>query len=108
MELRSVISSTKNVFATLGRALAFLLIGWAFLILCSTSNGQRDTASLSGVITDQSGAVVAGAEVRAVNLDTNVSRSTLSNASGAYVVPDLKPGHYSVQVAKDGFKKIDL
>jgi len=60
------------------------------------------------VITDQSGAIVAGAEVRVTSTETNVSAFGTSNESGVYVVIGLKPGRYNIKVQKEGFNQIDL
>jgi len=60
------------------------------------------------VITDQSGAVAAGAEVRVTNTDTNITIVSSSNQSGVYLVTGLKPGRYRIKVEKEGFKAIDL
>jgi len=78
------------------------------LFVAGFSYGQADTATVSGVVTDQSGAVVAGAEVRVTNTDTNVTWNGISNGSGVYLVTGLKPGRYRLHVGKDGFKGIDL
>src|SRR5882762_1136820 len=78
------------------------------LVVAGLSYGQADTATVSGVITDQSGAVVAGVEVRVTNADTNVTWGGASNESGIYLVTGLKPGRYRVHVGKEGFKGIDL
>jgi len=78
------------------------------LILSSASSGQVETATISGVITDQFEAVIIGAEVLVTNADTNVTSKGTSNQSGVYLVTGLKPGRYRVHVAKEGFKGIDL
>jgi hypothetical protein len=78
------------------------------LILCSATFAQVETATISGVITDQSGGIVVGAEVRVTNSDTNITSTGISNQSGVYLVTSLKPGRYRITVAKDGFKGIDL
>src|SRR5712672_1153780 len=80
----------------------------ATLGVAGISYCQADTATVSGVITDQSGAVVAGVEVRVTNTDTNVSATATSNEAGVYVVTGLKPGPYRIKVKKDGFNQIDL
>jgi carboxypeptidase family protein/TonB-dependent receptor-like protein len=85
-----------------------VLILLATLGVAGLSYSQADTATISGVITDQSGAVVAGAEVRVTNTDTNVTWTGTSNASGVYLVASVKPGQYRVHVGKEGFKGIDL
>src|SRR5260370_24413484 len=83
---------------------AFILL----LVLSPVVFCQVETATISGVITDQSGAVVAGAEVRVTNTDTNGTWVGTSNGSGVYLVTGLKPGSYRIHVAKEGFKTIDL
>src|SRR5205085_10017322 len=66
---------------------------------------QSDSASISGTLTDPSGAVVVGASVQVVNADTNVSQTTRSNQSGLYLFPNLPPGHYRMSVKHPGFKE---
>ncbi len=98
----------KEICRLLGqRYRLFLLLG-IILILSSSSSAQVETATVSGVITDQSGGVVVGAEVRVTNVDTNVTSTTTSNRSGVYLVTGLKPGRYRIKVKKEGFKGIDL
>src|SRR5215472_18869914 len=81
------------------------VIGAAILSCCPfLSPGQEVTASLSGVIKDASGAVVASATVTAVQLETNFGRSVHSSGSGDYSIPFLPPGHYKLTVAQTGFK----
>jgi len=86
---------------------SILLLG-ILLILCSRGLAQVETATLSGVVTDQSGAVIVGAEVQVTNADTNITSRSTTNSSGIYVVTGLKPGRYRIHVAKDGFKGINL
>jgi hypothetical protein len=69
---------------------------------------QTTSASLSGTITDRSGALAPGVQVRVINLDTNVVSETKTNGAGVYNVPNLNPGRYRILVTKDGFKQIDL
>ena len=58
------------------------------------------------MVTDPSGAAIAGAEVIVVNDATRVQVVGKTNDEGIYVVPNLAPGNYRVQVSKDGFKTI--
>jgi len=80
----------------------------ATLVLAGLTYCQADIATVSGVITDQSGAVVVGAEVLVTNTDTNVAWTSISNGSGVYLVTGLKPGRYRIHVGKEGFKGIDF
>src|SRR5664279_1193365 len=59
-------------------------------LLAQTSNAQ-----LSGSVTDTSGAVVAGAEIKAVNTATNVAYAAVSNGSGIYILQELSLIHIS-------------
>jgi len=67
----------------------------------------QDVASLTGVVTDASGAVVVDAVVKLVDTKTNSSYETKSNAAGAYTFNNLPPGPgYKVTVTKEGFDKV--
>jgi hypothetical protein len=70
--------------------------------------GQAFTGSISGIVTDPSGAPVAGCAVVAMDLDRNTNYRTSSNASGVYVVPQLPPGRYRVSVEAPGFRRYVL
>ena len=61
-------------------------------------------ATLTGVVKDPSGAVVAAAGVIARNTVTNETRSTSSSATGAFTIDNLAPGQYLVAVQKEGFE----
>src|SRR5215472_6644134 len=77
------------------------------LILCALvipAMGQS-TATLSGTITDSSGATVPNAEVTAINQATSVSSSTQSDSVGAYLFPSLPIGKYRIEVTASGFQK---
>ena len=62
---------------------------------------QAQTGSISGTVTDSSGAVVQGAEITARNLGTNETHATKSGANGAYTMTNLPVGDYEVN-AKQG------
>ncbi|MGH9351886.1 MAG: carboxypeptidase regulatory-like domain-containing protein [Terriglobia bacterium] len=64
---------------------------------------QVGTASLSGTITDPSGAAVPNVKVTLNGLDRTFTRSTVTSASGEYVLPALQPGRYSVRLTASGF-----
>ena len=78
------------------------------LVLCAlglTSTGQEIYATLTGAVTDASGAVIAGATVVVHNNETNTDvRTVTSNASGNYTVTNLPAGSYSVSIKSAGFK----
>jgi len=62
--------------------------------------------TLSGTVTDPSGAVVVGAQVIVTNTATNVSHSRVANSTGYFEVDNLNPGTYSISVAASGFQKL--
>ena len=67
---------------------------------------QSPSATINGLVLDPSGATVAGAEIVVVNDATRVQYATRTNGEGIYVVPNLPPGSYRIQVSYSGFKTI--
>jgi len=68
------------------------------------AQGGRTTTSLSGTVTDASGAVIPGATIVVKNTATNATFEAVSNEQGAFSVPALDVGTYSVTVSLVGFK----
>lgn len=64
----------------------------------------QQTSTILGTVKDQSGAVVAGAGIGAVSIDTNLQRTTTTSSSGEYQLSSLPPGRYRLQVTMSGFK----
>jgi Carboxypeptidase regulatory-like domain len=60
--------------------------------------------TISGVITDSSGAAVPGAKVTATNTQNGTAQSTATTATGAYLFSDIAPATYNITVSKDGFE----
>jgi Carboxypeptidase regulatory-like domain len=67
--------------------------------------GQTVTATLTGTVTDQTGAVVPGVTVTAKNQGTELEYTAESSAAGAYTIPFLPVGNYVVSAEMTGFKK---
>ena len=61
-------------------------------------------ATVSGTITDSTGAVIPGAGVTVTNSGTHQTAKTSTNPAGYYVVPDLPSGNYDVKAEKEGFQ----
>ena len=78
----------------------------ASLLLTRSAAAQSPNGTISGTVFDQAGKVVAGAEVAIVNDATRVQNYTKTNNDGIYVLPNLPPGSYRLQVAKLGFKTL--
>lgn len=67
-----------------------VLVG-ILLFASVVASGQTESARISGRVTDQADAVIAGAECTITNLATNISIVTATNQDGIYVIPDLRP-----------------
>ncbi len=68
--------------------------------------GQGTTGQISGTVTDQNGAIVQGASVKVINLETNANRSTTTNSDGFYSFQLLLAGKYSVEINSSGFETV--
>src|SRR5215510_2553114 len=80
-------------------------MGIVVLLLASTTSllFAQATAQISGTVRDQSGAVLPGVEITATQSETGISRSTISNETGSYVLPNLPVGPYRLEVSLPGF-----
>ncbi|HEY6848920.1 MAG TPA: TonB-dependent receptor [Terracidiphilus sp.] len=74
------------------------------LLFTRSSLAQGITGSISGTVTDSSGATISGARVTIRELGTNAIRTVTTSDVGSYRVPQLSPGAYSVKVERDGFQ----
>ncbi|MBL8179319.1 MAG: TonB-dependent receptor [Bryobacterales bacterium] len=79
----------------------------AFILACVIpfSWAQEFRATVSGVVTDASGAAIGGAQVTVTETGTNVRTSTVSETNGHYSIPFLLPGDYDLRVTAPGFKE---
>jgi Carboxypeptidase regulatory-like domain len=84
---------------------ATLLAGSIFFLALAAFGGV--TGSISGTIRDKTGAVIPGATVVALNVETGVKSSTETNADGYYSFPALAVGHYNVRVEGKGFSEFE-
>ncbi|MCU1236107.1 MAG: Cna domain protein [Candidatus Solibacter sp.] len=83
-----------------------MLFLMAALILPHALDAQVLYGSITGNVTDKSGAVVPGARAEALNVDTGVSRQTLSDEHGTYAFGDLQAGKYRVTIQAQGLSKL--
>ncbi len=67
------------------------------------ANAQLLTSTVDGTVQDETGAVVPGAPVTITDVDTNVSRETVTNGRGVYVFPQVPAGNYTVEARPPGF-----
>src|SRR5277367_2229940 len=68
-----------------------------------TLNAQTFRGTLLGTVTDATGAVIPGAAISVKNMDTGIERTTESNSDGAFTIPELPIGRYSLAVTVTGF-----
>ena len=87
---------SKRIFVSL-----FLVALLVALVL--PAYGQERFGNVTGVVKDQTGAVLPGVAVTITNKDTNRSVTVHSRGDGSYTLADVEPGHYSVTFVKTGF-----
>src|SRR6266849_2319734 len=73
------------------------------ILSASQANAQVSGATLSGTVTDPSGAAIVGARVSIGNKATGVTRDITTDSTGFYSAPNLLPGPYEVTVSATGF-----
>ena len=76
--------------------------------MVAVSARAQSTATLSGTVTDSTGALVSGATVKVHSLDTNADREVTTDSSGAYVFASLLPGNYMLQATATGFATFSM
>ena len=89
----------------MGRKRLLIPLTIVFLLCLSAVLGQAQVlyGSLTGTVTDSSGAAVAGANVEALNTGTGISRSATTNDSGVYNIQSLQAGNYKVTISSPKF-----
>ncbi len=79
-----------------------------FLLYVAPCYGQIVNATLSGTVTDPTGAAIPDASVTATDVATQISTKTTTDAAGNYILPSLHPSTYSITAEKTGFKSTTL
>src|SRR6478672_10525224 len=92
----------KNQFARLLVIVSLLLVAMSPIALFA----QSSNGSISGTVTDQSGAALPGVTVSAVNIATGAERNTVSNSTGHYELGLLPPATYNVKADLSGFQPL--
>ncbi len=82
-------------------------LGVFLFLFAAPLSAQTTSATVNGRIADPQGNSVPAADVRAVNIDTNVDYVSRTNDAGIYVISNLPPGSYRLLVRKEGFKEIN-
>ena len=81
-------------------------LGCAIVLVSGSVRAQTVGASLFGIVTDSSGAVVKDAEVVVLSVATGATRELKTDAAGHYRIPVLQPGEYEVHITAAGFQPV--
>jgi len=74
-------------------------------LFATTAVAQVDRGTITGIVTDASGAVIPGVAIKVTNQATGVVTPVITSSAGVYTAPLLQPGTYGVTAEKQGFKK---
>lgn len=85
------------------RLIAFVMVGLLTIFL-GAARAQVSTASMDGTVQDNTGALVPGAKIVAVQSETNFKAETVSGPTGAFRISSIPVGPYVIRVTKDGFE----
>ncbi|MGB8536486.1 MAG: carboxypeptidase-like regulatory domain-containing protein, partial [Acidobacteriaceae bacterium] len=77
------------------------------LTLAAAGHAQINVGSITGTVTDSTGAVVVGVTISVVNDGTGIAYSGLTNETGTYRIPELPTGVYSATFKKSGYSTVD-
>ena len=80
----------------------------AMMLVVSSLQAQTTTGGIRGVVTDATGAAIAGASVTAKNVATNAEIRATANEEGLYSIPRILPGVYTVSLEANGFRKTEI
>lgn len=91
------------------RLLSFALAA-VLAIFCGVqpASAQTDSGTITGRVTDSSGAVLVGAQVTLTSIERGTVAHANTNDSGIYVLPSVSPGRYNLSVSHAGFRQVDL
>ncbi len=92
-------------FTTSLRSILFLALCLAF---CVSALAQSSTATISGTVVDEGGAVVTEAQIAAINADTGLRRQATTNSDGYFTIPLLPPGRYTITATRQGFSPMEI
>src|ERR1019366_3898615 len=100
--------SKQNIILVINRRLSRMAKGFVYALLVAlfltlAIQAQSTFGSITGTVSDASGAVMPGAQITVANADTGVGRHVPSGADGVYTVADVLPGTYRLNVDAKGF-----
>src|SRR5438067_12502123 len=81
-----------------------IFTGMLLCVATCTNVWAQATAQINGTAKDQSGAILPGVEIKATQTQTGVTRETITNETGSFVLPNLAIGPYRLEAALPGFR----
>jgi hypothetical protein len=91
----------------LKRTLRAALAALAVVALLPAAARAQAVGAVTGVVTDDSGAVIPGVSVEATNAGTGLVRTAVTDADGRFDLPQLQPGRYNVKASLSGFRTVE-
>ena len=81
-----------------------LMLAVVCILAAASAIGQTTNATLSGTVTDTSGALIPGVSIKAANVGPGITSTSLTNEAGAYNFASLQTGNYTITVEIPGFQ----
>jgi hypothetical protein len=103
--LPAIVRLLLSAYHLLPTALCLLVSAFWFP---TSSYAQSSTATLSGTVEDQKGALIPGASIALINADQGSQRLATTSSEGTFVFPLLPPGKYSVTATREGFGPVEI
>jgi hypothetical protein len=97
---------TTTLYASPGLLAVILIL--LFVNIGPVALAQSGTATLTGIVTDESGAFVAGAKAVVTDVGKALRREVTTNGDGMFVLPQLAPSRYRIRVEQHGFAAAEL
>jgi hypothetical protein len=101
---RSVVDKLRNRGGKMQRF--WITLSALLCITAVTAHAQFERSQISGVVKDDTGGVIPGVTVTALNRQNGANATAVTDASGFYTLPNLLPGRYDVTAELQGFKKV--
>src|SRR5689334_20367386 len=97
-------NAKTSLLAQLIAPVVCLLLSFSFVIsVADSAHAQSATATLGGVVMDENGAVISGANIAVISIAQGFQRTADTNEEGSFVVSLLPPGNYTVKAEHEGF-----
>ena len=89
------------------RILRAALAAFAVIALLPAAARAQAVGAITGVVTDESGAVIPGVTVEATNAGTGLLRTAITDSDGRFDLPQLQPGRYNLKASLSGFRTVE-